>query len=101
VDERVRKRVKTDRTNWESMSSVTVQTVPLEKEQYLVNSKEFTPVKVLQRVYKPTRRRRRRPTTYEEEVNIGIGGYVVRFADGHEHCVYSPSGLLRLMKVSY
>ena len=86
VDPRVQKRVKVEKSNWETISSVAVQTRPLDKKEYLVNSKEFKPVKVLQRVYKPTFRRRRR--VYQEvDTRIGIGGYVIRFADGHEHCV--------------
>jgi hypothetical protein len=90
VDPRVQKRVKVDKTNWETMSSVDVQPQSLDRHQYLVNSREFIPVKVLQRVYKPAPRRRRR--VYEEvDPRVGIGGYVIRFADGHEHCVLSPS----------
>jgi hypothetical protein len=100
VDPRVRKRVKVDKTNWETLSSVAVQPQSLDKQQYLVNTKEFKPAKVLQRVYKPTLRRRRR--IYEEDgPRIGIGGYIIRFADGHEHCVYPCCFGAVLMKVSY
>ena len=99
MDPRVRKRVKIDKTNWETMSSVAVQPQSLDKQQYLVNSKEFKPAKVLQRVYKPTLRRRRR--IYEEDgTRIGIGGYIIRFADGHEHCVFASCFGAVLMKVS-
>ena len=103
VDPRVQKRVKADKTNWETMSSVDVLPQSLDRQQYLVNSNEFKPVKVLHRVYKPIPRRRR--TMYEEaNPRLGVGGYVIRFADGHEHCVFPiPSNTWRvcLMKVPY
>jgi hypothetical protein len=69
------------------MISVTIPSKPLKREEYIVNTAEFIPVKVLARVYKPTLRRRRRRIDDEVDQGIGIGGYVIRFADGHEYCV--------------
>ena len=88
MDPKVRKRViKVDKTNWQRMTSVCVSKKPrLNREEYIMNSAEFKPVQILSRVYKPTLRRRRK--VYEEvDEGIGIGGYLIRFADGHEYCV--------------
>ena len=90
VDPKVKKRViKVDKTNWQTLSSVTVpQKVPLKREEYVINTAEFIPVRILGRVYKPTLRRRRRRRMDEEiDQGIGIGGYVVQFGDGHEYSV--------------
>lgn len=71
----------------------------IRREEYVVNSKEFILVKVVRRVYKVSRRGRRRYGGGEkgmqmgmEDEGIGIAGYVIRFADGHEHTV--PSSFL-------
>lgn len=86
IDEQVKQRVEADKSKWQKMSSVTVSVSPPEREKYAMNSAEFIPVKVLRRVYKPTTLRRRR-NYHDIEEGIGIGGYVIRFLDGHEHCV--------------
>ena len=89
VDPKVKKQViKVDKTNWQTMSSVTVSNkVPVRRDRYVMNTAEFKPVKILGRVYKPTLRGRRRRIHEEIDQGIGIGGYIVRFADGHQCCV--------------
>jgi hypothetical protein len=84
VDPKV-KSFQTNRIKNKIFQSVDIPEIPLHREDFAVNSAEFKPVKVLQRVYKPTLRRRRVMDIGE---GIGIGGYVIRFADGHEYCVY-------------
>lgn len=78
----------TDKSKWKTLDCVEVPYKSMNKNLYRINSAEFRPVKIVKRVYKPTIQRRRR---IHEEIleGIGIGGYVVRFGDGHEHCVYS------------
>jgi hypothetical protein len=94
VDPRVKKRLKLDTTSGQPkgqpMISVTIPSKPLAREEYILNTAEFIPVKVLARIYKPTLRRRRRRIDNEVDQGIGIGGYVIRFADGHEHSVPLP-----------
>lgn len=68
------------------MTNVAIPEKQPNREEYSINTSEFRPIKVLSRVYKPTLRRRRRQFDPLDE-GIGIGGYIVRFADGHEHCV--------------
>lgn len=89
VDPKVKKRViKVDKTKWQRMSSVTVSTkVPGRRDEYVLNPAEFKPVKILGRVYKPALRRRGRRRQKEIDQGIGIGGYIVQFADGHEYSV--------------
>jgi hypothetical protein len=91
VDPKVKKRLKLDSTSGppkgQPMLSVTIPSKNIKREDYTLNTAEFIPVKVLGRVYKPTVRRRRRQIFNEVDQGIGIGGYVIRFADGHEHCV--------------
>jgi hypothetical protein len=87
MDPKVKKRVKVDKTNWQTLSSVTIpKNVLLKREEYVINTAEFKPVKILGRVYKPTLRRRGR-INEEIDQGIGIGGYIVKFADGHEYSV--------------
>jgi hypothetical protein len=70
------------------MSSVTIGPLTLNREEYIMNVAEFKPVKVLGRVYKPALRRRRRRRMYNKpDEGLGIGGYIIRFGDGHEYCV--------------
>jgi len=74
-----------DRSNWRGIDVVSVPEIQVRKEEYLVNSNEFKIVEVVGRVYKPSSRRKR---MYDDGgMGIGIGGYVVRYADGHEFCV--------------
>lgn len=89
MDPKVKKRViKVDKTKWQRMSSVTVSTkVPGRRDEYVMNPAEFKPVKILGRVYKPALRRRGRRRQQEIDHGIGIGGYIVQFADGHEYSV--------------
>jgi hypothetical protein len=84
VDPKV-KSFQINKTNNQTFQSVDIPQISLNREDFAVNSAEFKPVKVLERVYKPTLRRRRGIDASE---GIGIGGYVIRFADGHEFCVY-------------
>jgi hypothetical protein len=88
MDPKVKKRViKVDKTNWQTLSSVTIpKNVLLKREEYVINTAEFKPVKILGRVYKPTLRRRGR-ISEEIDQGIGIGGYIVKFGDGHEYSV--------------
>jgi len=69
----------------------------LRREEWGVDSREFKVLKVLRRVYKQSgmrRRRRRGPEGEDDEEEaddgIGVGGYVIRFADGREHTVHFP-----------
>jgi hypothetical protein len=92
VDEAlVRRKVKfeeVDRSRWQGIQFVEVPKVPLKREEYVLDSREFKVVKVVGRVYKPSERRRR---VYDDNgQGIGIGGYIIRYADGHEYCVPTP-----------
>jgi len=78
-----------------------VVVVPLKegvsREAYVLDSREFMPVMVVRRIYRVSSGRgRRRGGVREaglgvEDEGIGIGGYVVRFADGHECSVLTLS----------
>jgi hypothetical protein len=92
MDPKVRKRVKVevhkvDKSHWRKMVHVSIPRVSVDREKYSVNLEEFRPVKILRRVYKPTSRKRRHYVEILDE-GIGIGGYVVRFADGHDWAVF-------------
>jgi hypothetical protein len=92
VDEAlVRRKIKfgsEERSRWKKIRFVEIPEVPVKKEEYILDSREFKVVKVVGRVYKPSARRRR---VYEDNgLGIGIGGYIIRYADGHEFCVPPP-----------
>jgi hypothetical protein len=77
-----------ERNRWPGIQSVQVPEVPLRREEYFLDSREFKVVKVVGRVYKPSQRRRR---VYDDNgMGIGIGGYIIRYADGREFCVPLP-----------
>ena len=95
VDDGIKRRIKKinladlDRSKWRGIDNVSVPEIQVPKEEYLVNSNEFKIVEVVARVYKPSLRRKR---IYDDGgMGIGIGGYIVRYADGHEFCVTSHS----------
>jgi hypothetical protein len=76
-----------DRSRWRGIQSVEIPEVPVNREEYVLDSREFKVVKIVGRVYKPSERRRR---VYDDNgQGIGIGGYIIRYADGHEFCVPS------------
>jgi hypothetical protein len=97
VDPKIKQQSSVDRSKSLPMISVTIPFKPIPRDEYLINSKEFIPVKVLDRIYKPTVRRRRRRIYKEGDQGIGIGGYIILFADGHEHSV--PPLTLRLVLI--
>lgn len=88
VDPRVRKRVSVDRSKCVGLQGVEVPVRQVRRDEYIVNSAEFKPVEILGRVYKPSLRRRRRVYVDDDET-IGIGGYIIRFDDGHQFTVSS------------
>jgi len=95
VDEGIKRRIKkiniadVDKSKWRGIDVVSVPEIQVPKEEYVVNSNEFKVVEVVGRVYKPSVRRKR---IYDDGgMGIGIGGYIVRYADGHEFCVPLPS----------
>jgi hypothetical protein len=97
VDPKVEQRVtKIDKTKWQTISSIIAPKVPVDKEQYVMNMEEFKPVKILRRVYKPSIRRRWRKHE-EDDIGIGIGGYTIRFQDGHEYSVHPEHPVIWLI----
>lgn len=97
IDERIKRRIKrvdiadVDRSKWWGIDVVAVPERQVRKEEYVVNSKEFKVVEVVGRVYKPSLQRERVHHNRGGNAGIGIGGYIVRCADGHEFCVLSSS----------
>lgn len=100
-DPRVKKSVKVDKSKWNTMTSVTIDPVSLNREEYIMNIEEFKPVKVLRRVYKPILRRFGRTIADEPDKGTGVGGYIIRFGDGHEYCVLPTYTLTMAKIVSY
>jgi hypothetical protein len=90
VDPRIKNRVKVDKSKWKTMPSVIVGPLSLKREEYIMNLDEFKPVKVLGRVYKPVLRRRREKIFDKPDEGTRIGGYNIRFGDGHE-CYVTPT----------
>jgi len=64
--------------------------VGVKRELYSVNTKEFKVSRILERVYKPTLRRRKY-FDLQPEGGIGIGGYIIEFEDGHQTKVHPIS----------
>jgi hypothetical protein len=79
--------VRIDRSKWTPLEAVEVPVKDVRKEEYLVNTAEFKPVEVVGRIYKPSIRRGRRIYEDEDESIFGIGGYIIRFDDGHQYAV--------------
>ena len=86
----MKSRLSVDWSKLVPLEAVKVPVRQLQKEAYLVNSAEFKPAEIVGRIYKPSLRRGKRIYEDEDESLFGIGGYIIRFEDGHQYAV-SPS----------
>ena len=83
----MKNRLTVDRSKWVALEAVELPPRAIKREGYLVNSAEFKPVEIVGRVYKSSIRRGQRVYEHEDDSIFGIGGYIIRFQDGHEYSV--------------